>query len=367
MNSTLFARDPPIDCCNRERRNSSVIIAPTVQTSLEPRRNHAKARHSKFDEHPMEDPMRHIYRRVALALFVATLPLPAIAQEAFTLRDVDVFAGPSSEYPPVAELPPGTQVQLAGCLSDWSWCDVMFANDRGWVYAGDLGYPYQGTRVVIIENGPRLRLRTVTFVLDNYWSAHYRSRPWFGERTQWASRVHVEANRGGPPPHGRQAQGRPEGGGGQAAQRAQPQAAQPAQPPDQARRAQPAQPQGSETMRSDERAAKQQPQRPQPEAGHAPQGDQREQRARPSDENRAPPQGMQQQQQQMQAPDRDAQKGRQPEAMQQQAPQARESAKGRPEQAGEQGKGRQPEGAQGQEQGKRSEGKDRERPKEEGQ
>ncbi len=310
--------------------------------------------------------MRHIYRGAALALFVATLPVAALAEEAFTLRDVDVFAGPSSEFPPIAELPPGTQVQLAGCLSDWSWCDVIFANDRGWVYAGDLGYPYQGDRIVIIENGPRLRLPTVTFSIDNYWSAHYRSRPWFGERQQWAGRVHVEANRGGPPPQGHQAQGRPQGGGGQAAQPAQPQAAQPAQPSDQTRRAQPAQPQGreTETMRPEERAAKQ-PQRPQPEAGQAPQGEQREQRARPGDENRAPPQGMQQQQQQMkapereaqkQAPDRDAQKaGRQPEAMQQQAPQAREPAKGRP-----------PEGAQQE----RSEGKrapDRERPKEEGQ
>ena len=304
--------------------------------------------------------MRHIYRGAALALFVATLPVAALAEEAFTLRDVDVFAGPSSEFPPVAQLPPGTQVQLAGCLSDWSWCDVIFANDRGWVYAGDLGYPYQGDRVVIIENGPRLRLPTVTFSIDNYWSAHYRARPWFGERQQWAGRVHVEANRGGPPPQGRQAQGRPQGGGGQAAQPAQPQATQPAQPSDQTRRAQPAQ----------------------PEAGQAPQGEQREQRARPGEENRAPPQGMQQQQQQMkapereaqkQAPDRDAQKaGRQPEAMQQQAPQAREPAKGRPPegalqapQAGEQAKGRSPEGAQERSEGKRA--PDRERPKEEGQ
>ena len=57
--------------------------------------------------------MRHIYRGAALALFVATLPLAAMAEEAYTLRDVDVFAGPSSEFPPVAQLPPGTQVQLA--------------------------------------------------------------------------------------------------------------------------------------------------------------------------------------------------------------------------------------------------------------
>src|SRR6266700_6683658 len=267
MNSTRLGRDRrSAPETNRERRNTSVIITPTVHSSREPHWNHPRTPQSKFDEHSTEDPMRHIYRGAALALFVATLPVAALAEEAFTLRDVDVFAGPSSEFPPIAELPPGTQVQLAGCLSDWSWCDVIFANDRGWVYAGDLGSPYQGNRVVIIEYGPRLQLPVVTFSLQTYWSAHYTSRQFFRERDVWISRGHVEGSRGGPPPHGRQAQGRPEGGGGQAAQPAQPvqpQAAQPAQPSDQARRAQPAQPQGRETMRPEERAAKQ-PQRRSP-------------------------------------------------------------------------------------------------------
>ncbi len=324
--------------------------------------------------------MMHMFRRIVFALFVATLPLAAVAQQVFTLRDVDVFAGPSSEYPPVAELAPGTPVQLAGCLSDWSWCDVIFANDRGWVYAGDLGYPYQGNRVVIIEYGPRLQLPVVTFSLQTYWSAHYTSRQFFRERDVWISRVRVEGSRGGPPPHGRQAQGRPEGGGGQAAQPAQPaqpQAAQPAQPSDQARRAQPAQPQGRETMRPEERAAKQ-PQRPQPEAGQAPH-EQREQRARPPEESPAP-QGRreqpQQQQQQMQAPQggEAARAGRQPEGMR--APQGGEAARAgrQPEgmqapQGGEATKaGRQPEGQRAPEadKAKQPEGK-RERPKEEGQ
>jgi len=333
----------------------------------------------------MEDSMMHMFRRIVFALFVATLPLAAVAQQVFTLRDVDVFAGPSSEYPPVAELAPGTPVQLAGCLSDWSWCDVIFANDRGWVYAGDLGYPYQGNRVVIIEYGPRLQLPVVTFSLQTYWSAHYTSRQFFRERDVWISRVRVEGSRGGPPPHGRQAQGRPEGGGGQAtqpaqpraAQPAQPQAAQPAQPSDQARRAQPAQPQGRETMRPEERAAKQ-PQRPQPEAGQAPH-EQREQRARPPEESPAP-QGRreqpQQQQQQMQAPQggEAARAGRQPEGMR--APQGGEAARAgrQPEgmqapQGGEATKaGRQPEGQRAPEadKAKQPEGK-RERPKEEGQ
>src|SRR6266480_3776082 len=305
----------------------------------------------------MEDSMMHMFRRIVFALFIATLPLAAVAQQAFTLRGVEVFAGPSSEYPPVAELPPGTSVQLAGCLSDWSWCDVIFANDRGWVYAGDLGYPYQGNRVVIVEYGPRLQLPVVTFSLQTYWSAHYTSRQFFRERDVWISRVHVEGSRGGPPPHGRAAQAQP----AQPSQGAQPtqpsQGAQPAQPAERAARpGQPAQPQGSETMRPEERAAKQ-PQRPQPEAGQAPR-EQREQRARPPEESPAGKREQPQQQQQMQAPQggEAAKAGRQPEGMQ--SPQGGEAAKaGRPpegQRAPEADKAKQPEGK-------------RERPKEEGQ
>lgn len=125
--------------------------------------------------------MKHVVRRTVFALLITALPLAAVAQEAFTLRDVEVFAGPSSEYPPIAELPSGTAVQVAGCLSNWSWCDVIFANDRGWVYAGDLGCPYEGNRVVIVEYGPRLRLPVVTFALETYWSAHYRPQPQAGQ------------------------------------------------------------------------------------------------------------------------------------------------------------------------------------------
>jgi len=187
--------------------------------------------------------MRSIYRRAFFVLAIAALPAAAVAEDAFTLQTTDIYAGPSSEFPQIATLPPNTEVGVAGCLSDWSWCDVTFANDRGWVWAGDLGYPYQNNRVAIIEFGPRLRLPVVTFVLNTYWDAHYRSRPFFRERNVWISRVHIEAGHGGQPPHGGTRVARPAGGA--------------------------------------------QPGRPQPEASRAPEGDQRTQssaqRAQPSE------------------------------------------------------------------------------------
>jgi len=131
------------------------------------------------------------------------MPIAASAEQAFTAGPVEVFAGPSSEYPPIAQLPPNTVVTVAGCLSDWSWCDVIFANDRGWIYAGDLVVPYQGARVVIIDYGPRIHFfPVITFSLVTYWDHYYRSRSFYAQRQEWVNRVHIVANHGGRAPAG---------------------------------------------------------------------------------------------------------------------------------------------------------------------
>jgi uncharacterized protein YraI len=172
-----------------------------------------------------ENIMRQTYRWLGIAL-LAAWPLAAAAQEAYTLAPADVFAGPSSEYPQVATLPPNTQVHVNGCLSSWSWCDVDFSGDRGWVYATDLGIPFHGDRVAIIDYGPQLGLPVVSFSLVTYWDAHYHGRPWFAERDQWSTRVAVEGTRGGPPPQGHAARGAAKGQAAPSAQPGRPESAQ---------------------------------------------------------------------------------------------------------------------------------------------
>jgi len=41
----------------------------------------------------------------------------------------------------------------------------------------------QGRRVVVREYGVRIGLPIVSFEFVSYWDSHYRSRPWYAERT----------------------------------------------------------------------------------------------------------------------------------------------------------------------------------------
>ena len=133
-----------------------------------------------------------------LAAVWLALPVAAAAQEAYTTRTANVRAGPDASYPVVAQLAPGYPVQVMGCLDDYRWCDVVFADNRGWLYAGNLSYPWQSSRVPILTYGPTLGLPIITFSLGNYWDRYYRGRPWYGNRNYWASRP-VPHRQAGPP------------------------------------------------------------------------------------------------------------------------------------------------------------------------
>jgi uncharacterized protein YraI len=130
----------------------------------------------------------------------------ASAQNAYTSRPMHVRAGPNREYPLVAQLDAGAPLDVNGCLSDWSWCDVSFDGNRGWIYAGGLSFVYQGERVPLYSYAPSLGLPIITFSLASYWDTYYRGRPWYSQRDMWAHRPLPPRTRppgrphAGPPP-----------------------------------------------------------------------------------------------------------------------------------------------------------------------
>jgi uncharacterized protein YraI len=111
-----------------------------------------------------------------------------LAETAYTTKSINLRAGPSRDYELVAQAPAGAPVDVYGCVDDWTWCDVSLGDDRGWVYAGNLVYPYQNRRVVILGNGPLFGFPIEVFSVGSYWDTYYRGRPWYSRRSYWIGR-----------------------------------------------------------------------------------------------------------------------------------------------------------------------------------
>lgn len=129
-------------------------------------------------------------RRKAIGLAAAVAGLvaaPAIASAltAMTTEPVSLRAGPAADFPVVDAIPDDARVNVHGCVRAYRWCDVSWRDARGWVQGDDLSYFYQQSYVPIVEYGPRIGLPVIVFSVDTYWDRHYRSRPWYRERTRW--------------------------------------------------------------------------------------------------------------------------------------------------------------------------------------
>jgi len=139
--------------------------------------------------------------RVAIGALALSISCAALAENALTTDTASVRAGPDDSYPEVAVLDADSPIQVMGCLDDWSWCDVTFDGNRGWLYSPDITYEYEGGYVPFYTYAPAFSVPVVTFTVDAYWGRYYHDRPWFRERDQWAHRVVEHRPPPGPPPH----------------------------------------------------------------------------------------------------------------------------------------------------------------------
>jgi uncharacterized protein YraI len=142
---------------------------------------------------------RALFFRIAAAVTLgfAALSSVAAADTAWTVHRGNLRAGPSQEYEVVNRLPPQTQVEVAGCVEGVTWCDVIAGPDRGWMYAGNLEFPYEGRRVVILEHSAWWHAPIVPFAVGPYWDTYYVGRPWYGRRSYWVSHPYVAHPYGG--------------------------------------------------------------------------------------------------------------------------------------------------------------------------
>ena len=142
-------------------------------------------------------------RLVAVIAAIATLGMAsAHAEPAFSTADVNMRAGPDVEFPPVAVIPEGEPVYIKGCLRDELWCDVVWEDDRGWVYSEYLALDYRGELMPLPDVGlVEFRIPIISFAATDYWGRYYVGRPWYRDRDRWFSyRIRSRQGWHAPPP-----------------------------------------------------------------------------------------------------------------------------------------------------------------------
>ena len=133
-------------------------------------------------------------RRIAMAGAVAGLSSaamlsPSSAQpvrpNGYPVTNVNLRAGPGTYYPALLVVPARAPIRILGCLGDYTWCDVLFQGNRGWMRSIYLQGWYRSNYYSLGDYAPRLGYAVVSFNIGRYWDANYRDRPFYRDRGRW--------------------------------------------------------------------------------------------------------------------------------------------------------------------------------------
>ena len=125
------------------------------------------------------------FSNLLLALVVAVLATPAAAQEepnGYPITDVNLRAGPGTEYPVLVTVPTDAPITILGCLEDYTWCDTIFEENRGWMSSIYLAGYYDGEYYLLSDYAPDLGYQAVTFDRAAYWDSYYQDQPFYNDR-----------------------------------------------------------------------------------------------------------------------------------------------------------------------------------------
>jgi uncharacterized protein YraI len=122
---------------------------------------------------------------VAMTVCTATAHAQPARPNGYSITNVNLRAGPGTYYPVIVVVPTNTPISIFGCLGDYTWCDVLFQGNRGWMRSIYLKKWYQGNYYGLGDYAPRLGIRVVSFDIGPYWDSNYRERPFYRDRSRW--------------------------------------------------------------------------------------------------------------------------------------------------------------------------------------
>ncbi|MFW6077367.1 MAG: DUF1236 domain-containing protein, partial [Hyphomicrobiales bacterium] len=98
----------------------------------------------------------------ALAAVIAA-PSMAMALDAVAVTDLNMRAGPGSQYPIVTTIESNGAVEILGCLEDAQWCQVNWQGNQGWSYSEYLAVTETGEQIYVPQARSVLDIPIVAF------------------------------------------------------------------------------------------------------------------------------------------------------------------------------------------------------------